>query len=144
MWLLRDVVNFKIRSINIGRSKGALGTNGPSRSNVFHFQAVFGKILPNNRFLSTSQGMTLFPPSGKSWIRHLLKQTWNSNPFQENHHKIPSCYHRKFYPQYHHKLWKILLTHLKEAEENPEEPCHHGFFGFFTQCCVSSCFQSKV
>ena len=52
-----------------------LGTSAPPyRSNFFHLHAVFFiKILPNNRFLTQSQGLAARPPAGKSWICYCQK-----------------------------------------------------------------------
>ena len=42
-----------------------------SRSNFFHFHAIFGKILPDNRL--TPPPLQLVVPSGKSWIHYWFK-----------------------------------------------------------------------
>ena len=49
---------------------GGGARDAPPRSNFFHFNAVFGKNLANNRFLPQNQGLTPPLPSGKSWIYH--------------------------------------------------------------------------
>ena len=62
--------NFENHCLNyviIGGSKGALGTS--TRSNFFHFQAVFGKI--SCQILCFCPKLRAWiPRSRKSWIRH--------------------------------------------------------------------------
>ena len=41
--------------VSIGGFKGVLETHVPSRSNFFHFHAVFSKILRNNRYAAQTQ-----------------------------------------------------------------------------------------
>ena len=83
--------------IHSHRSKGALGTCAPSRSNFFHFFMQFSaKILQNNRFVVQVEGFAA-PPSGKYWIRNCTqwnrdgKGTWNEwvRPIRMLHFYVP-------------------------------------------------------
>ena len=81
-----DLINCHmfLKIMNIGGSKGALGTRAsPGGSKFFHFHAVFGNILKNNSNFGswrTLLGKILDPPLMKMFVEtFFIFVTFSSN-----------------------------------------------------------------
>ena len=104
----KAVYNKKFQTIYIpvadlrGGTRDARPPPGPK---FLHFHAVFGKNWPNNRLAPPPFGVSA-PSSGKSWIRHCILISTDSQ-VQKGNFALNSCGSRT--SQYFHKTSRNII-----------------------------------